>query len=95
MAVFTAKSRPSVAPKYTVLSIATGDDSIFADVCSCQSSSPVSRSSALRLPLFEEMIRRCPAIAGVECFAPRCFLDQRSFPVRASNAAVRPRNVFT
>ena len=95
-AVFTANSRPSVAPKYAVFPITTGDDSTFAPGrSSCQSFAPFERASAVTVPLVDETITRSPAIAGVDGFGPCPWLIQSTLPVVASIAYVRPLNVFT
>src|SRR5213078_4333874 len=79
LTVLTANRRPSVAPKYAVLSITTGDDSTFAATCSCHSVWPSDRASALTVPLVDETIRRSPAMAGVDGFGPVPWRAQMTF----------------
>src|SRR5215469_6244449 len=84
LAVFTANSRPSVAPKYAVLPITTGDDSTLAPGRSiCQSFAPFERANAVTVPLVEDTITRSPAIAGVDGFGPCPLRIQSTFPVVA------------
>jgi len=90
LTVFTANRRPSVAPKYAVLSIATGDDSTFAATCSCHNVRPSDRAYAMTVPLVDDTITRSPAMAGVDGFGPVPSRFQITSPVRASIAYVRP-----
>ncbi len=94
--VFTANSRPSVAPKYAVFPITTGDDSTLASARSiCQSFAPFERASAVTVPFVDDTITRSPAIAGVDGFGPVPWLIHSTLPVVALIAYVRPLNVFT
>src|SRR5262249_60611586 len=88
LTVLTANRRPSVAPKYAVLSITTGDDSTFAATRSCHSVWPSERAYAVTVPPVDDTITRSPAIAGVDGFGPELWRFQITLPVRASIAYV-------
>ena len=74
---FTAKTRPSVAPKYTVLPIATGDDSTFALVRSCQSRRPFERSNAVTDSVVRRDDESLSGYGGRRRFGPAAARPQR------------------
>src|SRR5262245_6070684 len=90
LTVLTANRRPSVAPKYAVLSITTRDDSPFAATRSCHNVRPFDRAYAVTVPPAEDTISRSPAIADVDRSGPEPCRFQITLPVRASIAYVRP-----
>jgi hypothetical protein len=79
----TAKSRPSVEPKYAIPSTTTGEDSTLPGVSTRQRRRPFSRSSANTVPSCELTISRGPSMAGVEGFVPPTVLCQSVLPVSA------------
>ena len=95
MSASTAKSRPSVVPKYAIPSTTAGDDSTIAFVRSCHTSFPLFRVSAVIVPSLALTIRFSPAIAGVDGLCASLTRRQSTFPVAASIAHVSPLKVLT